>query len=138
MEMNAMSSGTTGSTARQPSPVVLVVDDEELIRSLLVEDLMDAGFETLEAGDATEALKILEERRDLSVLVTDVRMPGEMNGYFLAKRVRERWPYVQIVLVSGHAAPSRRELGFDCDFLVKPFANDELVRTVKARVRRGV
>lgn len=137
MNLMAMSAGATGSTSQSPAPVVLVVDDEELIRSLLVEDLMEAGFETLEAGDAAEALKILEERRDLSVLVTDVRMPGEMNGYFLAKKARERWPYIHIVLVSGHAAPSRRELGFDCDFLVKPFANDELVRTVKARARRA-
>jgi DNA-binding response OmpR family regulator len=117
---------------------VLVVDDEEIVRGLVAEGLSDAGFEAIEAADAAEALRVLDERRDLSVMVTDVRMPGEMNGYFLAKKVRERWPYVQIILVSGHATPDRRDLGFDCDFLVKPFENDELVRRVAARARRAV
>jgi len=116
---------------------VLVVEDEPLVRQFAVETLREAGFETLEAGGAEEALQILESRRDLKVLVTDVRMPGPVNGYFLARKVRERWPYVEIILASGYAAPDRRDIGFDCDLLVKPFESEELVRRVAQRARRA-
>jgi CheY-like chemotaxis protein len=116
--------------------VVLVVEDEPLVRQFAVETLREAGFETLEASGAEEALRILENRRDLKVLVTDVRMPGPVNGYFLARKVRERWPYVEIILASGYAAPDRRDIGFDCDLLVKPFESEELVRRVAQRARR--
>jgi len=116
---------------------VLVVEDEEAVRQFAVETLREAGFETLEASGAEDALRILESRQDLRVLVTDVRMPGPINGYFLARRVRERWPYVEIILASGYAAPDRRDIGFDCDLLVKPYEGEELVRRVARRARKG-
>ena len=59
-----------------------------------------------------------------------------MNGYRLAQRVRERWPHVEIILVSGFAAPDRRDIAFDCDLLGKPFEADELVRRVARRAQR--
>jgi CheY-like chemotaxis protein len=118
--------------------LVLVVEDEELVRQFAVETLRDAGFEVLEAASAQDALHILEQRSDLKVMVTDVRMPGPVNGYFLAKRVRERWPYVEIILVSGYAAPSRQDINVEWDFLVKPYDSDELVRRVQSLARRGV
>jgi CheY-like chemotaxis protein len=121
----------------QAHGAVLVVEDEPVVRQFAVDSLREAGFETLEAEGAEEALRILEERTDLKVLVTDVRMPGPVNGYFLARKVRERGPYVDIILASGYAAPERRDIRFDCDLLVKPFESEELVRRVAQRARRA-
>jgi CheY-like chemotaxis protein len=121
-----------------PPAVVLVVEDEDIVRQYAVETLQEAGFEVLEAPAAEDALRLLEERHDLKVMVSDVRMPGPVNGYFLARKVRDRWPYVEIILVSGYAAPSRQELHLDCDFLVKPYDGEELVRRVQTLARRGI
>jgi CheY-like chemotaxis protein len=129
--------GGDGEPAAVPAPgVVLVVDDDEDVRRFAAETLGEAGFEAIEAGDADEALRVLQERHDVKVLVSDVRMPGTLNGYRLAQRVRERWPHIEIVLISGYATPDRRDIAFDCDLLVKPFEADELVRRVSLRARR--
>lgn len=120
------------------APLVLVVEDEEIVRQFAAETLREAGFEVLEAASAPDAFHIVERRRDLKVMITDVRMPGPLNGYFLAKKVRERWPYVEIILVSGYAAPSRQDINVEWDFLVKPYEADDLVRRVRALARRGV
>lgn len=129
--------GDPGEAVQPARICVLVVEDEEVVRLFAVEALEEAGFEVVAAASAEEALRRADERRDLKVMVTDVRMPGAVNGYFLARRVRERWPYVEIMLISGYAAPARRDLSLDCDFLIKPFAGDELVRRVSALARRG-
>jgi CheY-like chemotaxis protein len=130
----------SGSEQGRPELVsrgrVLVVDDDPAVRRLASETLAEAGYRSLEAGDATEALRILAADPDIDVMVTDVRMPGEMNGYFLARRARERWPYVEIIMVSGYAAPDRRDIGFDCDVLVKPFKARDLLSRVAQRMRR--
>jgi CheY-like chemotaxis protein len=141
MNVNADAAPAAGtepslSPSGEPAPV-LVVEDEELVRLFAAETLREAGFEVLEAASADEALRVLEQRSDLKVMVTDVRMPGPVNGYFLAKRVRERWPYVEIILVSGYAAPARQDINIEWDFLVKPYDGDELVRRVQALARRG-
>jgi CheY-like chemotaxis protein len=118
--------------------VVLVVDDEADVRRFAVESLEEAGFEVLEAADAEAALRILQDRSDIKVLVSDVRMPGSLNGYRLAQRARERWPHMEIVLVSGYATPDRRDIAFDCDLVTKPFEADDLVRRVTQRARRVI
>lgn len=118
--------------------VVLVVEDEDIVRQFAVETLREAGFEVLEAPSSDEALRLLEQRRDVKVMVSDVRMPGPVNGYFLARKVRDRWPYVEIMLVSGYAAPARQELHLDCEFLAKPYEGEDLVRRVQGLTRRGM
>jgi len=128
--------GRTGTEVGQ-NGVVLFVDDEPDVRQFAVETLQEAGFDTLGAGSADDALRTLEQRPDVTVLVTDVRMPGPVNGYFLARKVRERWPHVEIILVSGYAAPQRGDISFDCDLLVKPFQGEELVRRVSRRARQA-
>jgi CheY-like chemotaxis protein len=138
MAMVAPTGNENASRAEAAPVAVLVVDDEEIVRQFAVESLQEAGFEALEARGAQEALLILEQRGDLKVMVTDVRMPGACNGYFLARKVRERWPYVEIILVSGYAAPSRQDLNMDCGFIVKPYGGDELVRHVSLLARRAM
>src|SRR5579872_1715818 len=95
--------------SHSPAPVVLVVEDEALIRLLAVDLLEEEGFSVLEATDAANALQLLEKREDVSVLFTDIQMPGAMNGLDLAARVHERWPNIRLLLTSG-MAPSRGEI----------------------------
>jgi two-component system, response regulator PdtaR len=82
-------------------PVVLVVEDESLVRLTATNMVEDAGFEAIAASDADEAIRILENRNDISAVFTDVQMPGSMNGLRLAWVVRNRWPPVALILTSG-------------------------------------
>lgn len=87
----------------QPTPpaVVLVVEDEMLLRMSAVEMVENAGYSPVEAIDADEAVKILESRTDIALVLTDIQMPGSMDGLRLAHSVRERWPPIKIIVVSG-------------------------------------
>jgi CheY-like chemotaxis protein len=85
----------------EPRPVVLVVEDETLVRLFASDFLDEAGFKVFEAVNADEALAVLQARPDVQAIVTDIEMPGAMNGIALAKAVRERWPGVRIVIISG-------------------------------------
>jgi len=80
---------------------VLVVEDEMLLRMSAVDMVEDAGYLPLEAGDAAEAVAILESRSDIALVFTDIQMPGDMDGLGLAKAVHKRWPPIKIILVSG-------------------------------------
>jgi len=121
--------------ARQPS--VLLVEDDGAVRQAMADTLRDAGFDVVEAGNAADAIRLLEQHREFQVMITDIHMPGQINGYFLARKVRERWPYVEVLMVSGYAAPARRDLDLDCDFLFKPFGSVELVGHVSTLARRA-
>src|SRR5260370_9233013 len=91
-----MSSGPTGSLSN-----VRVVEDEMLLRMRAVDIVEGAGFTAVEAVNADEALAILEARSDISLLFSDIQMPGSMDGLKLAHAVHERWPAIKIILVSG-------------------------------------
>ena len=84
-------------------PVVLIVEDEFLIRTHAAEVIRDAGFEVAEATNADEAIVILESRRDIRVVFTDIQLPGSMDGLKLARVMRDRWPPVHILASSGHS-----------------------------------
>ena len=101
-------------------PVMLVVDDEALLRMELVELAQEAGFETVEAVNAAHAQRVLESRQDIKVVFTDIRMPGEMDGVQLAHVIRDRWPPTVVVICSGNAEPAKEELPHDVAFLSKP------------------
>ena len=106
--------------------VVLVVEDEFLIRMDAVEMLEAAGFATIEAANADEAIRIFESRDDIRVLVTDIDMPGSMDGLKLAHVVREKWPPVKLVVFSGKRTPRFEELPADALFYGKPYNMDEV------------
>ncbi len=105
---------------------ILVVDDEVLIRMALVDFLDRHDLEVLEAGDADEAIALLDSHSDIEVMVTDVEMPGSMDGVRLAHHVRFRWPPIKILVISGNAALEWRDLPDKTRFLRKPFADGEL------------
>jgi CheY-like chemotaxis protein len=101
-------------------PTVLIVEDEPLLRLLAAERPGDAGFETIEAGNADEAVEILALGTDVAVLLTDVAMPGSMDGLALAATVHDRWPPVGIVVTSGCAAVAPADMPADSLFVAKP------------------
>jgi DNA-binding NtrC family response regulator len=103
-------------------PVVLLVEDEFLVRMAAADALMDAGFEVIETANAQAAQEILAHRTDIRVLFTDVRMPGPMNGLELATLVRRRWPHVLIVVTSGHLKPESGSLPDNAVFIPKPYS----------------
>src|SRR4051794_36202513 len=105
---------------------VLVVDDEVLIRMDLVARLEGAGYLTLEAGNATEAIALLESHPEIRVVFTDIRMPGTMDGLELARCVRKRWPPTIIVVCSGNEQPGADEMPIRASFLAKPFTSASL------------
>ena len=88
-------------------PVVLIVEDEPLVRLGAVQAIEDAGFEVIEAANADEAIRILENRSDIRVVFTDIHMPGSIDGLKLAHAVRDRWPPIKIIVTSGHGSGKR-------------------------------
>jgi CheY-like chemotaxis protein len=109
--------------------VVLIVEDEPLVRLTGADLLADAGFDVLEAGNADEALRILEATPAVRVVFSDVEMPGSTDGLGLARNICRRWPSIGIVLTSGHRI---REEMIPCDgrFVAKPYDGQVLVRQI--------
>jgi CheY-like chemotaxis protein len=100
---------------------ILVVDDEPLVLMSTVDFLQDEGFEVLEAGNADEAIALLETNPAISILFTDVDMPGSMDGLKLSAAVRKRWPPVRIVVTSGHRIVDITDLPDGGVFFSKPY-----------------
>lgn len=111
-----------GSEIPNHRQVVLVVEDEVLIRMNAMEMVEDAGFEAIAASDADEAIRILESRNDIRAVFTDVHMPGSMDGIRLASVVRNRWPPVALIVTSGKADVPDTDLPAGGRFLKKPYA----------------
>ena len=123
----------TGATAGRP-PVVLIVDDEPLLRMLAVEAVEDAGFVTLQAADADEAVTLLEANPDVALLFTDINMPGSMDGLALAHAVRNRWPTIKILVVSGQVKLRTSDLPPSSCFLGKPYRADAMIAELRSLV----
>ena len=118
----------------EPSrPVVLVVDDEVLVRMMLADVLDDAGFKVVEAAHADEALRVLSACDHIRGVVTDVEMPrGSMNGFQLAQRIKQLNRRVGVLVISGRAAPRADELPEGGMFLTKPVHTGTLVRVLRS------
>ena len=112
-------------------PVVLIVEDEFLLRMNAAEMIADAGFEVAEAANADEAIAILEARPNIHVVFTDVQMPGSMDGLKLARFVRGRWPPIKIVATSGFVRVGEQDLPEGSRFVTKPYMAAEIVATLR-------
>jgi CheY-like chemotaxis protein len=112
-------------------PVVLVVEDEFLIRMHATEMIEEAGFEVVEASNADEAVTILEVRLDIAVVFTDVQMPGSMDGLKLARAVRDRWPPIHIVATSGFVNVRTEDLPDGGRFLPKPYSPAQIIGALR-------
>ncbi|SHK20515.1 Response regulator receiver domain-containing protein [Bradyrhizobium lablabi] len=111
---------------RSKRPVVLIVEDEFLLRMHAADMITAAGFEVVQAANADEAIDILEARRDITVVFTDIQMPGSMDGLRLARAVRGRWPPIKIVATSGQSDLRETDLPEGGRFLQKPYGSMEL------------
>ncbi len=111
--------------------VVLVVEDEMMLRMHAIDIVEDAGYMPLEAVDAAEAVAILESRSDVVLMCTDIQMPGQMDGMGLAHAVHDRWPTIEIIVVSGQLNLSDLDLPPRSRFFSKPLN----VREVTAGMR---
>jgi CheY-like chemotaxis protein len=113
-------------------PVVLIVEDDFLLRKSAAGMIEDTGFEVVEAGNADEAIAILEARPDIRVVFTDIQMPGSMNGLKLAHYVRGKWPPIKIIATSGQMTLSDADLPEGGIFLPKPYAPEAISATLHA------
>jgi two-component sensor histidine kinase/CheY-like chemotaxis protein len=120
-----------------PTPNVLVVEDEMLMRMRAVDIVEDAGFTPVEAVNADEALSILESRSDISLLFTDIQMPGSMDGLVLAHAVHKRWPSIKIILVSGQAKLSDADKPANSRFFGKPLEVTQMIAELQEMVGGG-
>ena len=107
-------------------PVVLVVEDEFLIRMDAIDMVRAAGFEAIEACDADEAIDILQSRSDIAVVFTDIQMPRSMDGLRLAAAVSDRWPPIKIIAASGQFRLGGDDLPRGSRFLPKPYSPSEV------------
>jgi CheY-like chemotaxis protein len=117
--------------------VVLVVEDEMLLRMRTVDMVEDAGFTSVEAVDADEAVAILESRSDIALLLTDIQMPGSMDGLKLAHAVHERWPPIKIILVSGQLRLANIDIPADSRFFGKPLEAREMIVEMQSMIGRA-
>jgi CheY-like chemotaxis protein len=128
-----MSEHTVMMILHHSSPaVVLVVEDELLLRVRAVDMVEDAGFTSVEAVDADEAVAILESRSDISLLFTDIQMPGTMDGLKLAHAVHQRWPWIKIILVSGQLQLPDLDIPDESCFFGKPLEGKLMIAQMRS------
>ena len=124
----------TGAPPFDHAPRIIIAEDDELLRTVVVEILTDDGFEVFEAAHAEEALHILcSNSKDVEALFTDINMPGPMNGLELASRARQRWSWLRVMIGSG-ARPDALPSG-GC-FLLKPYKLSDLCERMRDLIAR--
>jgi CheY-like chemotaxis protein len=112
---------------------VLVIDDEPTVRMLVTDALSDLGHACLEAGDGPSGLKFLQSDASIDLLITDVGLPGGMNGRQIAEAARRLRPNLQVLFITGYAENAVLNHGHiehGMEVLTKPFAVDDLIRRV--------
>jgi two-component system, response regulator PdtaR len=128
-EPSVLTAVTPGLRSRMS--VILTVEDEFLIAENLGEILKEAGFQVVAAASADEAIAILEQRDDIRIVITDINMPGSMDGLKLAAAVKHRWPPIKIIVATGRAPPRVEELPVGTHFLPKPYAREKVLATIQ-------
>ena len=111
--------------------IVLIFEDDFLIRTHAAEMIAVAGFDVIEAANADDAIVILEARLDITVVFTDIQMPGSMDGLRLAAAIRGRWPPIKIVATSGMVDVRIINLPPGGRFLAKPYSPSQIVATLR-------
>jgi CheY-like chemotaxis protein len=119
--------------SRSPA-VVLIVEDEMMLRMRAVNMVEDAGYAPVEALDADEAIAILESRSDIALMWTDIQLPGSMDGLSLAHTVHKRWPAIKIIAVSGQLNPPSTDLPPCSRFFGKPLQAWQIIAQIRSMI----
>jgi CheY-like chemotaxis protein len=114
--------------------VILIVEDELILRMSAIDMVEDAGYTPVEAVDADGAVAILESRSDIALMMTDIQMPGSMDGLELAHAVHERWPSIKLIVVSGKLMQSNIDLPAESRFFGKPLEAGELIAQMQSMI----
>ena len=120
--------------SKRPPHAILIVEDDQLLRLLTADIIEEAGFEVLQAKNADEAVAILEARADIALLLTDINMPGSMDGMKLAHAASNRWPPIKIIVVSSRAPDD--ELPAGSRFFAKPYHGGTMVSEIRSMIGR--
>ena len=142
--MNAGSVTAAGQRRRSRAgrAVILIVEDEVLVRLAIALDLSASGYEVIEAADAAEALAVLESGDAVDLVFSDIHMPGRMDGLALCRRIRERYPHVAVILTSAHGPPAAElppvePRGSGPVFIPKPYLPATVLAAVQSRIEAG-
>jgi CheY-like chemotaxis protein len=112
-------------------PTILIVEDEILIGQYLGDVLRDAGYEVIAAFNADKAIEILESRSDVRLIITDINMPGSMDGLRLAAAIRDKWPPIKIIIATGKERPTGDQMPDGSLFLSKPYDPKAVISAVQ-------
>src|SRR5579862_666070 len=118
------------------APQILVVEDDRFVRDMILDVLTEAGFAVCHVAGGGEAMVSLALRPDIDVVVTDIDMPGTLDGIELAGRIHQCWPGVGVVLVSGGSRVTR-PIPPRAKFLAKPFSAAALLRSIRGFIGEG-
>jgi CheY-like chemotaxis protein len=124
--------GILTRAAARRGGAVLIVEDEPLVRSMAADIFIDAGYRVLEAGNALEAITVLEGANDIMTVFTDIEMPGEKNGLSLAAEIKVRWPRISVLITSGRVRPDAAALPMGADFIAKPYLPREVINRIES------
>ncbi len=124
-------------TDRGLNPVVLVVEDEILVRVTALAIIEESGFEAIGVSSAEEAIRALETRSDIQAVFTDVQMPGQMDGLKLAWVIRDRWPPMPLVVTSGKTRLVETDLPNGARFIPKPYLPLQIETTLRELLKPG-
>ena len=120
-----------GSQISATRSTVLVVEDEALMRLLVVQALTDAGFNVVETSDGDIAVRILERTASrVRAVVSDISLPSSMNGVLLARHTRTHWPWIEFILVSGRPKPDDSAMPENTRFFQKPYDVADIVEHI--------
>jgi CheY-like chemotaxis protein len=122
------------SEAKTTAAAILIVEDEPLVRIDMASYNEDAGFTVYEAGNADEAIRILEQHSEIRLIFTDIHMPGSMDGLRLAHYVRGRWPPVKIIVTSGLVKVRSEDLPKGALFVEKPYRPEHVTDRVREMI----
>lgn len=116
--------------AAPPSPTVLVVEDEPLIRMFASDIATEAGYGVVEVSSAREALAAIESDSSIGIVFTDIHMPGAMDGLEMSHVARKRWPPIRFLIVSGHRKLEPNQLPSGSKFFAKPYDMSEITEAL--------
>ena len=116
-------------------PTILIAEDDRFQRDMASELLEGHGYTVVEADSAEEALKVMESRKDVRLLFTDIQMPPGCDGLELAREVHARWPKVRLVITSGQVQPTRAEIADHGRFIRKPYRAKDLLGQVDELIK---